>query len=161
MGLAALLWLGAIAAGTDVKPAEEKVTTKVVNYAGLADFIKQNRGKVIVVDFWQNSCVPCKKEFHNLVELHTGHGKDNFLAVSVDLDDPSDKDLMGRVLKFLEGQNASLTNLVLDEKPEAWQKQLGFSAVPQVYVFYPSGEWQKFQDYEKVKPLVAELLQKK
>jgi hypothetical protein len=32
--------------------AQDKVELKVVKYAGLADTIKQLKGKVIVVDFW-------------------------------------------------------------------------------------------------------------
>lgn len=32
--------------------AQDRVEVKVVKYAGLADTIKQLKGKVIVVDFW-------------------------------------------------------------------------------------------------------------
>jgi hypothetical protein len=32
--------------------AEDAITVKEVKYAGLADIIKKNKGKVIVVDLW-------------------------------------------------------------------------------------------------------------
>jgi len=35
--------------------AENKVETKVVKYVGLADAIKQLKGKVVVVDFWADT----------------------------------------------------------------------------------------------------------
>jgi hypothetical protein len=35
--------------------AENKVETKVVKYVGLADAVKQLKGKVVVVDFWADS----------------------------------------------------------------------------------------------------------
>jgi hypothetical protein len=32
--------------------AQEKIDARVVNYAGLADVVLKNRGKVVYVDFW-------------------------------------------------------------------------------------------------------------
>jgi hypothetical protein len=46
----------AFAAGTVLPPvharAAENVNVKVVKYAGLADAVKQLKGKVVIVDFW-------------------------------------------------------------------------------------------------------------
>jgi hypothetical protein len=51
VGFAGLLLLALLpAAGQD--KASDKVTLKAVKYAGLAETITQNRGKVIVVDLW-------------------------------------------------------------------------------------------------------------
>jgi hypothetical protein len=41
-----------LAGGADAELPKDKATFKVVNYAGLADVIRQQRGKVVVVDFW-------------------------------------------------------------------------------------------------------------
>ena len=52
MGLglvAAALLLGGIA---NTQEAGDKGGLKVVNYAGLADAVLKNRGKVVVVDVW-------------------------------------------------------------------------------------------------------------
>jgi hypothetical protein len=45
----ALIPLALLAAGP---AAEEKIGVKVVKYAGLAQAVKQFRGKVVVIDFW-------------------------------------------------------------------------------------------------------------
>src|SRR5262249_23493926 len=48
---------------------DNKVEVQVADYAGLTRIIKDLKGRIVVVDFWQDTCVPCKKEFPRLVEL--------------------------------------------------------------------------------------------
>ena len=75
------------------RPATDgKVTVAVVKYDGLTDLIKKNKGKVLVLDFWADYCIPCKREFPKLVALNQKHSKDSFVAFSVSLDDLSDTD---------------------------------------------------------------------
>jgi thiol-disulfide isomerase/thioredoxin len=141
------------------------VTVRVVRYDGLGDLIKQNRGKVVVVDFWADYCVPCKREFPKLVALHNQHAKAGLVAVSVSLDDLSEDGAKDKVTKFLEKQTATMTNLILDEKPEVWQAKLKIDGPPLVMVFNRKGELeQKFVDkdvdYAAIGKLVAELLAK-
>ncbi len=160
--LTTALLLLAAPAPADPPPA---VTVKVVKYDGLSDLIKQNRGKVVVVDFWADYCVPCKREFPKLVALHGKHARDGLVAVSVSLDDLSEGGAKDMVVKFLERQNATLTNLILDEKPEVWQAKLKIDGPPLVMVFNRKGELeQRFADtdvdYAVIGKLVAELLTK-
>jgi thiol-disulfide isomerase/thioredoxin len=136
-----------------------------VRYDGLTDVIKQNKGKVVVVDFWADFCIPCKREFPNLVALHQKYAKEGFVAVSVSLDDPTDDEAKAKALKFLQAQKATFTNLLLDEKPEVWQAKLKIDGPPLVMVFARDGKLeQKFVDkavdYAAIGKLVAELLKK-
>jgi thiol-disulfide isomerase/thioredoxin len=152
-----------VAAG---RPATDgKVTVTVVKYDGLTQLIQKNKGKVLVLDFWADYCIPCKREFPKLVALNQKHAKDPFLAVSVSLDDLSEDGAKAKVQKFLDAQKATFTNLILDEKPEVWQAKLKIDGPPLVIVFDKDGKMeQKFVDkgvdYEKIGQLVAELLQK-
>lgn len=155
----------AVSAAADPPKAEAKVTVKVVKYEGLTELIKQNRGKVTVVDFWADYCIPCKREFPKLVALNQKHAKDNFAAVSVSLDDLSEDGAKDKVQKFLDKQQANFTNLILDEKPEVWQAKLKIDGPPLVFVFDRDGKLeQKFAgesvDYAKVEKLVGELLKR-
>jgi thiol-disulfide isomerase/thioredoxin len=141
------------------------VAVKVVKYDGLVDLLRQPRGKVVVVDFWADYCVPCKREFPNLVALHAKHANAGLAAVSVSLDDLSEDGAKDKVTKFLEKQRATMTNLILDEKPEVWQAKLKIDGPPLVMVFNKKGELeQKFVDkdvdYAVIGKLVAELLTK-
>jgi thiol-disulfide isomerase/thioredoxin len=139
------------------------VAVKVVRYDGVGDVIKQNRGKVVVLDFWADYCVPCKREFPKLVALHNQHAKAGLVAASVSLDDLSEDGAKDKVVKFLEKQQATMTNLILDEKPDVWQAKLKIDGPPLVMVFNRKGELeQKFVDkdvdYAVIGKLVAELL---
>ena len=161
-GFAALaVCLGAVGRPT----TEGKVTITVVKYDGLTDLIKKNKGKVLLLDFWADYCIPCKREFPKLVALNQKHSKDPFVAFSVSLDDLSEDGAKAKVQKFLDAQKATFTNLILDEKPEVWQAKLKIDGPPLVIVFNKDGGLeQKFVDkavdYEKIGQLVAELLKK-
>jgi hypothetical protein len=97
--------------------------------------------------------------------MHNKQPKDKFAAISVSLDDPSDKAAREAVLKFLQGQKATFTNVILDEKPEVWQEKLKFEGPPSVFVFNQDGEVEKqFKEeftYADVQKLVEGLLGKK
>jgi hypothetical protein len=90
---------------------------------------------------------------------------DGLAAVSVSLDDLNDKGVKERVEAFLRGQNATFTNLILDEPVEAWQKKLEIDGMPAVFVYGRDGKIaKKFKDdfeYADVEKFVQELVKKK
>src|SRR5207247_185139 len=164
-GFAALA-LALAAAGRPT--TDGKVTVTVVKYDGLTDLIKKNKGRVLVLDFWADYCIPCKREFPKLVALNQKHGNDPFLAVSVSLDDLTEDGTKAKVQKFLDAQKATFTNLILNEKPEVWQAKLKIDGPPLVMVFgrdgrleqrYPNDK-DKDVDYAVIEKLVTELLKK-
>jgi thiol-disulfide isomerase/thioredoxin len=146
-------------------PGADAVEVKVRNYSEMLDTVKHLRGRVLVVDFWADTCLICKKEFPHLVQMHQKYGPEGMAAISVSLDDPSQPGAQEKVLRFLKAQRASFTNLILNEKPEVWQEKFGFDGPPCVFVFDRQGEIKKqFKDefsYADVEKLVKELLAKK
>ncbi len=95
------------------------------------------------------------------------HAKDGLVAVSVSLDDPTDKDAPERIIKFLKAKDADFTNLRLDEPAEQWEEQLKIDIPPAVFVFDRDGriahkfEGQKQVKYEEnIEPVVQDLLKK-
>jgi thiol-disulfide isomerase/thioredoxin len=150
----------------------EGVTYKVVKYEGLTDAILKNRGKVLVVDFWADYCAPCKARFPALVKFAKEHAKDGLVVISVALD-PLDgsagltrAETIANVEKFLKKQNATFTNLVLDEPTDIWDK-FHLVGIPSVFVFDRDGKWSLFEPPHLAKnangpeELVAELLKQK
>jgi thiol-disulfide isomerase/thioredoxin len=163
-GLVALIVLVAAPAFA----ADDKVEVKVMKYDDLAKLVKDNKGKVIVVDFWQDFCVVCKREMPRLIELKKKYG-DDLVAVTVNLDDPNDKDVRARNEKTLQTKKATNTiNVLLDEKEDVWMKKLKIESFPTVFVFRQDGKYEKRYpddkegfDYDDVAQVVADLLKKK
>jgi len=117
--------------------AENTIDIQVVKFDGLEKAIAAAKGKVVVVDFWATFCIPCKKEFPNLVQLHKQYGPEKIACMSVTVDDPEDKD---KALRFLNQQKATFANFLLDEPAEAYQKRYKFGAVPCVKVYGRDGK---------------------
>jgi len=161
--LAALFALIAAAPGF----AEDKVEIQVMKYDDLIKLIEKNKGKVIVVDFWQDFCIVCKREMPKLIELKKKYG-DDLVAITVNLDDPNDTKVRARNEKTLQDKKATNTiNVLLDEKEEVWQKKLNVTGFPTIFVFNPEGKYEKRYpedkenfDYSDVAKVVADLLKK-
>jgi thiol-disulfide isomerase/thioredoxin len=162
------LTLGLLPTAPAQPPTAAKPAVRVVRYDALSSFITQQRGKVLVLDFWADYCIPCKREFPKLVAMHGKYAKDGLTAVSVSVDDMGEDGAKDKVLQFLDKQKATFTNLILDEKPELWQGKLKIDGPPLVMVYardgrleqrYPN-EKDKEVDYAVIEKLVAELLKK-
>jgi len=152
---------------TTTRAADDVVAIKVGKLADLTKYIESNQGKIVIMDFWGDFCIPCKKEFPNLVRLHNQHVKDGLVCVSVSVDPIEDKD---NALKFLKEKKATFFNILLDEEPDIWQTKWGFVAVPAVVVYGRDGKIAKkftYDDpknqftYEDVEKFLKPLLEKK
>jgi thiol-disulfide isomerase/thioredoxin len=153
-------------AGTET----DKVELKTVKYADLVKAVRDQRGKVVVIDLWGDFCLPCKREFHHLVELHRQYADKGLVCMSVALDLPADKDKPEPppgVRTFLQKQKAVFANYWLNEEPKVWQERWHIQGPPAVFVFdregrragkFDSENPDKPLDYEDVKKLVHQLL---
>lgn len=153
-----VLSLLAVYLGVGALHAEDKVEISAVKLADLNAAIAKHKGKVVVVDFWATFCIPCRKEFPNLVKLH-GEQSSTIACISVTVDDPDDS---AKALRFLKQQKAVFENYLLDEKAEVYQKEFGFAAVPCVLVYDRNGKLvKKFSDkeftYKEVRKVVDEI----
>src|ERR1700687_469630 len=69
------------------QPPAEATELKIVKYAELANLIVKNKGKVILLDFWADTCLPCKKAFPHLIELHKTYEAKGLVVISVCTDE--------------------------------------------------------------------------
>ena len=93
--------------------------------------------------------------------MHRKFGKKGFVAISVSVDDVNDKESVDEVKKFLRDTKATMTNYLLDEAPEVWQKKLNTESVPCIFVFNRAGKVeQKYLEakHDAVEKLVVKLL---
>jgi peroxiredoxin len=97
--------------------------------------------------------------------MHHKYGKKGFVAISVSVDDPGDKETVDEVVKFLRAQKAVIPNFLLDEQPEVWQMKLKTEAVPCIFVFNREGKIEaKYLEagkHDEMDQLVEKLLDQK
>jgi thiol-disulfide isomerase/thioredoxin len=142
--------------------ADGKVTLQDLKYDELGKLIRANKGKVIVVDFWADYCVPCKKAFPHLVEMHNKFDRKKVAVISVTVDPRGDADevamLRESIMRFLNKNKATMTNVWLDEPADVWQEKTGISAVPFMYIFDKDNRIVKKLAGEEYNPTLAENL---
>ncbi|MGD0516985.1 MAG: TlpA disulfide reductase family protein [Thermoguttaceae bacterium] len=76
---------------------------------GLAKFVAQHRGKVVLIDFWATWCPPCAQLFPHTVELHKRWADRGLAVAAVSLDDPSEEPIVRR---FLAAKGANFPNFI-------------------------------------------------
>jgi thiol-disulfide isomerase/thioredoxin len=138
-----------------VPQSAQAVDVKVVKYAGLCELVEQNKGKVVLLDFWSTTCKPCKESFFHTVEMYNKYRDKGLAVISVSTfqlnEDYREDVIMPAVLQYLRSQNATFTNVILDELPPLIQEKLRITSIPCLYVFNRQGQWTQFRA-EDLKP---------
>ena len=125
----------------DEEWAKMPVDLQMIDEAGIKDLIKNNSGKLRLINVWATWCGPCVTEFPEFVKMNRMYRKRDFEFISVSADDPPKKD---KVLKFLLESHASNTNYLfsVDNKYKLieaidsnWQ-----GALPYTLVVEPGGK---------------------
>jgi peroxiredoxin len=95
--------------------AKEPVKLDTITEAGIAELIKNNSGKLRLINVWATWCGPCVTEFPEFITMHRMYRKRDFEFISISADDPAQKD---KALKFLQAQQASASNYIfhIDDK---------------------------------------------
>jgi hypothetical protein len=97
--------------------------------------------------------------------MHEKHAKDGLAVVSVNLDDPTDKETRKAVLDFLKDKKAAFTNLAPDgkENRRKWAEELKIEGIPVTDVYDREGKRVKRiegLDQEALDEVVGRLLKK-
>lgn len=137
------------ATGTAEQPAEQpgdgsqQVSLVVASWEDVQQRVAASHGKVVVVDLWSTSCLPCLREFPELVKLATRF-PDDVVCVSVNLDyigladEPPDS-LRAPVLEFLQDQQAGFQNILSSDTDEYVMETAGAASIPVVMVYARDG----------------------
>jgi thiol-disulfide isomerase/thioredoxin len=180
----AALGIGSTAWRTDAfSPAQaaaksaDGVKLQILDWEATQKLIASKKGKIVVVDAWSTSCIPCMKEFPNLVDLHQKYGKD-VACVSLNLDyiglqaKPPEY-YRERVLKFLTDKKADFDNVLSSVESDKMYENLEIPSIPAVFVYDRQGKLVKTFDssegsteeeaftYADVTALVEKLLKTK
>ena len=102
--LAALLFVAACSRSNfPAEPAPPKGIV-ALNEAGWARVRAEQRGRILLVNFWATWCEPCRDEFPDLVRLHNAYRGRGLSVVAISMDDP---EAVPAVEQFLKAQQAN------------------------------------------------------
>ena len=115
------------------------------NFEKLDATVAEQKGNVVLVDFWATWCVPCVKKFPHLVEAHKKYRDRGLACMSASLDPKPKGDYdKGAVLKFLQEKGATFPNVVLigyREETEKLGRRFGYEGgLPLLVLFDKTGK---------------------
>jgi thiol-disulfide isomerase/thioredoxin len=137
------------------------IEMKKLSYAEYEELIAKHKGKFVIVDFWIDTCIPCKKAMPHLIELQKKHPQ-NLVIITMNMDDPKEQE---RGLAFLRSAQITLPNYAFDAG-EAWianWKELATGIVyPHTRIYDREGKLihDETTTQEELAEKVAELLKK-
>lgn len=171
VGIAALGPLGLRSTqGDDKATASASAEVKLipVKWPGYLEQVASHKdAKLIVVDAWATWCGPCMKNFPHLVEMHQKYADQGLVAISLSMDEADAPKKVAAATKFLQGQKATFTNLILDENINTGFDKLDIGSIPAVFVYTPDGkelkrftgdDVDKIFTYEQVEAFVKDYL---
>lgn len=106
--------------------------------------LKSHAGKVVVVDFWASWCVPCRRSFPWLNDMHQKYAGEGLVIIGVNLD--ADR---SEAMKFLEEFPAEFSIFYDESKDLA--REFGVVAMPSSFVIGRDGQIRKKHFGFKVK----------
>ncbi|HEY2786180.1 MAG TPA: TlpA disulfide reductase family protein [Fimbriiglobus sp.] len=142
-------------------PDTRPVDLKDVTLAKLDELVGKQKGRVVLIDCWATTCVPCRKAFPHTIALHQKYEKDGLAVITV-CSDPTD--YRDKAAKFLKENNATCTNFFMaDPKPsKELDEKYPTDALPAMILFDRAGNRVKAftfaVDEQEVDELVAKLV---
>ena len=121
--------------------AKEPVTLETIDEAGIKDLLKNNTGKLRLINLWATWCGPCVTEFPEFITMNRMYRRRDFEFISISADEPAKKD---KALAFLKKSQASNINYIFnsDDKYKLieavdpkWQ-----GALPYTLIVEPGGK---------------------
>jgi len=97
------------------------------------------KGQIAVVDLWATWCGPCIERFPHMVQLYNQYKKQGVTFVSISVDDRADQQAIETARQFLQKQNATFRNYLMDENILQSFEKLDIQSVPDVFIYDRQG----------------------
>lgn len=129
----------------------EEPEVSIASYEQVMEAVKQADRKLVVLDIWSNSCIPCLQEFPNLVELSHKY-PDELTCMSLNVDyigikSKPPESYLPKIEEFLKKSKATLTNFASSDPDSDIFTSFEIESIPAVIIFDDQGEIiQKFTD---------------
>ncbi|MBL8794066.1 MAG: TlpA family protein disulfide reductase [Planctomycetia bacterium] len=140
--------VGVVPATTAAPPTAKTVVlgpavpVRSIKHDGLAEVLKEQQGKVVLLNFWSIDCPACLSEIPELIELRKEHEKDGLVVIGLNLDTPENALARDRGQAFLRGVQANYLQLAASSQKDLEQLLMGweFSGLPQTFLYDRAGK---------------------
>ncbi len=162
---AAFIALMLFVAGSPAARAQAtgNIDLKSVEPKDIKDLVAQNKGKVVVLNFFATWCVPCHKEFPDIVKLQAKYKAQGLQVIEVSMNDVTEKDDMQ---KFLNETKPPFAVYIAANTEDQFYKDVDArwdTALPMTMIFDRDGKnvyfYKEARSYEQfvsdVTPLLA------
>ncbi|MFZ2148600.1 MAG: redoxin domain-containing protein, partial [Sedimentisphaerales bacterium] len=121
--------------------AKEKVAVEMANEKDIKELVKNDSGKLRLINIWASWSVPSVKQLQEFVTMNRMYRYRDFELITISADSPSRRD---EVLSILKKQQASCKNYLFDSEDEyqlmaAVDKDL-LGGIPYTILIQPGGE---------------------
>lgn len=132
---------------------QDGITAEIASWDEAQEFIKKQKGKVVVLDLWSTWCEPCIREYPGLVALQKKY-PEQVVCVSFNLNYIGTKDSppesnSEELMEFYTKYKSDIVNLISSTPDEKVYETLNLAAIPAAYVYAPDGTLKKRFDNEK------------
>lgn len=123
---------------------EPGVELSVASWEEIQAKVVEHKGKVVVLDLWSTSCVPCLQELPKLAELQKQH-PDTVVCMSVSIDytgaeDETPESHRDDVMKKLKPRNMTVQNFISSTTDFDVYEKIDLGSIPAVMVYDREGK---------------------
>ena len=104
-------WKNEYTIKTNEEWKKKPVEVQKISTTELADLLKNDTDKLLLINFWATWCGPCVIEYPEFIEIQRMYMGRDFQFVSLSMDNPNQED---KVLKFLQSKYSAVPNYLID-----------------------------------------------
>jgi peroxiredoxin len=104
-------WKNEYTIKTNEEWKKKPVEVQNISTTELADLLKNDTDKLLLINFWATWCGPCVIEYPEFIEIQRMSMGRDFQFVSLSMDNPNQED---KVLKFLQSKYSAVPNYLID-----------------------------------------------
>lgn len=104
-------WKNEYTLKTNEEWKQRPVEVQKISTTGLAELLKNDSDKLLLINFWATWCGPCVVEYPEFIEIQRMYGARDFQFMSLSMDSPEQEE---KVLKFLKSKHSAVPNYLID-----------------------------------------------
>jgi cytochrome c biogenesis protein CcmG/thiol:disulfide interchange protein DsbE len=131
--VAGILLLGALSVSTGQEVVKKAYDFELKDLDGKTHRLSDFRGKVVILDFWDTWCPPCRHEIPGFVELQKEYKDDGFVMIGVAFARYGPD----AVREFMKDYKINYVNLIGDQK--VVDGYGGITSIPTTFVIDKEG----------------------